>query len=65
MLQNSVSMPIGRTNLNIAVISRKAKVPKVGPKILYKRSYKMFCTDSCVEDRKSAKKSAAFDITEP
>ena len=31
-------------------VSRKAKVPTVGPKIVYKRSYKIFCCDSYVDD---------------
>ena len=31
-------------------ISRKAKVPTAGPKIVYKRSYNIFCCDSYVDD---------------
>jgi hypothetical protein len=34
-------------------VSRKAKVPTAGPKIVYKRSYKIFCCDSYVVDVKS------------
>ena len=31
-------------------ISRKTKLPKAGPNIVYKRSYNMFCSDSYVVD---------------
>ena len=31
------------------VIYRTAKVPSTGPKIVYKRSYKIFCSDSYVD----------------
>ena len=30
--------------------SRKNKVPKAGPNIVYKRSYRKFCSDSYVDD---------------
>jgi hypothetical protein len=39
----AVSVPIGCNDHNIVAISRKAKVPTAGPKIVYKRSYKIFC----------------------
>jgi hypothetical protein len=32
--------------------SRKVKVTTAGPKIVYKRSYKIFCCDSYVDDVK-------------
>jgi hypothetical protein len=41
---------IGCSDYNIAAISRKTKVPKAGPNILYKRSYNKFCSDSNVDD---------------
>lgn len=31
-------------------MSRKTKVPKAGPNIVYKRSYNRFCSDSYVDD---------------
>ena len=31
-------------------ISRTAKVPTAGPKITYKRSFKIFCCDTYVDD---------------
>ena len=34
-------------------ISRKAKVPTAGPKMVYKRSYKRFCCDSNVDHVKN------------
>ena len=48
----SVSVPVGWSDCNIVAISRKAKVPKPGPKIVYNRSYKRFCCDSYVDDVK-------------
>jgi hypothetical protein len=38
----AVSKSIGCRDHNIVAISRKTKVPKAGPNIVYKRSYKMF-----------------------
>ena len=38
---------------NIVAVSRKTKVPKAGPYIVYKRSYNMFCSDSYVDDVKN------------
>jgi hypothetical protein len=37
----------------IVAISRETKVPKAGPKILYKRSYNKFGSDSYVFDVKN------------
>jgi hypothetical protein len=34
-------------------LSRKAKVPTTGPKIVYKRPYKIFCRDSYLDDVKN------------
>ena len=42
----SISRSIGRSDHNIIAISRKTKVPKAGPNIMYKRSYNKFCSDS-------------------
>ena len=36
----AVSILIGSSDHKIVALSRKAKVPKAGPKIVYKRSYK-------------------------
>jgi hypothetical protein len=41
MIIKAVSVPIGYSDDNIVAISRNAKVPKTGPKIVYKRSYKI------------------------
>ena len=46
----AVSIPVGCSHHNVVAVSRKAKVPKVGPKIVYTRSYKMFCNDSYIEE---------------
>ena len=46
------STPIGCSDHNIIAASRKAKVPKAGPKIVFKRSYNNFCSDSYAEDVK-------------
>lgn len=41
-----ISAPIGWTDHNIIAITRKAKVPKGRPKVIYKRSCKRFCQES-------------------
>ena len=46
----AVSKSIGCIDNNIVAISRKTKVPKAEPNIMYKRSYKKFCSDFYVED---------------
>jgi hypothetical protein len=46
----AVSKSIGCSDHNIIAISRNTKVPKAGPNIVYKRSYKKFCSDSYVDD---------------
>ena len=46
----AASRSIGCSDHNIVAISRKIKVPKAGPIIVYKRSYNMFCSDSYVVD---------------
>jgi hypothetical protein len=45
----AVSKSIGCSDHNIIAISRKTKVPKAGPNIVYKRSYNTFCSDSYVD----------------
>ena len=47
LCSKAVSTPIGCSDHNIVAISRKDKVSIAGPKILYKRSYKIFCCDLC------------------
>ena len=47
-----VSKSIGCSDHNIVAISRKTKVPKAGPNIVYKRSYNKFCSDPYVVDVK-------------
>jgi hypothetical protein len=46
-------------------ISRKARVPIAGPKIVYKRSYKRFCSDSYVDDVKKRCWSDVFNEEHP
>ena len=53
LCSKAVSVPIGCSDHNIVAISRKAKVTTVGPKIVYRRSYKRFCSDSYVDDVKN------------
>ena len=38
----AVSRSIGCSDHNIVAVSRKTKVPKAGPNIVYKRSYNTF-----------------------
>jgi hypothetical protein len=53
LCSKAVSVPIGCRDHNIEAIYRKAKVPTAGPKIVYKRSYKIFFCDSNVDDVKN------------
>lgn len=46
-------------------ISRKAKIPKAGPKIVYKRSYRGFCCDSYVNDIKNISWSNVIKQSNP
>jgi hypothetical protein len=46
-------------------ISRNAKVPTSGPKIVYKRSYKIFCCDSYVDDAKNISKNDVINEEHP
>ena len=48
----NVSVPIGCDH-NIVAICRKDKVPTAGPKIVYKRSYKIFWCNTYVDDVKN------------
>jgi hypothetical protein len=50
MCFKAVSKSIGCSDHNIIAISRKTKVPKAGPNIVYKRSNNRFCSGSYVED---------------
>ena len=46
-------------------ICRKANIPKTGPKIVYKRSYKIFCCDSYEDDVKNICWSDAINKEHP
>jgi hypothetical protein len=48
----AASKSIGCSDDNIVAIPRKTIVPKAGPKIVYKRSYNTFCSNSYVVDIK-------------
>lgn len=50
LCSRAISVPIAFSDHNLVAICRKAKVPKVGPKIVYKRSFKGFCYESYVND---------------
>jgi hypothetical protein len=52
LCSEAVSTPIGYSDHNIVAIFIKAKVPRAGPKIVYKRSYRRFSSDTYVEDLK-------------
>ena len=47
------SVPIGCSDHNMIAVVRKAKIPKTGPKIIVKRSYKLFKTDCFKEEVKN------------
>ncbi len=46
----AISVPIGCSDHNLIAIVRKTKVPKAGPKIIVKRSYKHFHEDRFIKD---------------
>ena len=50
LCSKAISVTIGFSDHNLVGISRKAKVPKAGPKILHKTSYRGFCRDLYVND---------------
>ena len=52
LCSKAVSIPIGCSDHSIVAIAKKAKVPKAGPKIVYKRSHRRFCCHSYVDDVK-------------
>lgn len=43
-------MPVGCTDHNIVVIARKTKISKARPKLMFKRSYRMFYHEAYLED---------------
>lgn len=45
-----VSVPVGFSDHNIIAVARTTKVPKAGPKVIYKIIYKTFCEDAFIED---------------
>jgi hypothetical protein len=45
LCSKGISVAIGCSDHDIVAITRKAKVPNVGHKVIYKRSYKMFSQD--------------------
>ena len=53
MCLKSVSRSIECRDINIVATSRKTKIPKAGPNIVYKKSYNKFCSDSYVVDVKN------------
>ena len=53
MCFKAVSKSKGYSDHNIIAISRKTKVQKAGPNIVYKRSYNRYCSGSYVDDVKN------------
>ncbi len=49
MCSKGVSVPIGCSDHNIIAITRKTKVSKGRPKVIYKRSYRKFCQNYFVK----------------
>ena len=58
-----VSVPIGFSDHNMIAMARKVKVPKVGPKIIYKRLYKNFCDNAFIEDLHNIQWDVVFKST--
>jgi hypothetical protein len=53
MLQTCAFKQYPNSSDVVITISRKTKVPKDGPNIVYNRSYNKFCCDSYVDDVKN------------
>ncbi len=58
-----VSVPIRFSNHNMIAMARKAKVPKAGPKIIYKRIYKNFCENKFIEGLRNLPWDCVFEST--
>ena len=66
MCFKAVSRLIGCSDHNRVAISRKTKVPKAGPNIVYKKSYnKFFFCDSYVGDVKNICWSMVCNVEQP
>ena len=50
LCSKAISAPIGFSDHNLVAIVRKTSIPKAGPKILYKRSYRRFCENDFIRD---------------
>ena len=53
MCLKAVYKSIGCSDHNMVATSRKTKVSKAGPDIVYKRSYNTICSDSYIVDVKN------------
>ena len=60
-----VSVPIGCSDHNLIAIVRKTKVPKSGPKVIMKRSFRRFNQAQYEEDIKNANWSEVFLQKDP
>lgn len=65
LCSKAVSVPIGCSDHNLGAIVRKAKVPKPGPKVIFKRSYKRFNQEQFVQDVKNVCWSEMLSKTDP
>lgn len=59
-----VSMPVGFSDHNIIAVARKAKIPKAGPKVIYRISYKTFKDTKFIEDVSKVKWDYLTEITD-
>ncbi len=46
-------IPVGYSDHNLIAYVRKTKVPKAGPKVVFRRSVKSFCVEAFLEDVKN------------
>ena len=49
----AVSVALGCSDHNLVALTRKTKIPKAGPKVIYRRSYRGFNQDSFVDEIKN------------
>lgn len=53
LCSKAISIPVGYSDHNLVVLVRKTKVPKVGPRVVFRRSMKTFCEEAFMDDVKN------------
>lgn len=59
------SVPVGCSDHNVVAIARKSKVPKAKPRVVCKRSYRVFSQEAFLKDVNNICWSTIYDEKEP